>query len=294
MRKSTQESNTVDKGTPCNCLAIIGLGLMGGSLGLACKQSTATCTVRGYARREETRQLALDMGAVDQVFDDPKQAVSGADLVILCAPVLAIPDLARACIPGLSKDAVLSDVGSTKAWLLKEMSDMPATFVGSHPIAGSEETGLDNARADLYTNAVVVLTPPADAADSLARLSGFWQALGARAVVMSADEHDTLIARTSHVPHLLAASLAYHVAADDSDAVKQLCGTGFRDTTRVAAGSPALWHDVVATNADAILRSLDNFADILNSLRGNIANGDHDAVRAFLAEASEKRSSLLE
>jgi prephenate dehydrogenase len=277
-------------------LAIVGLGLMGGSLGLAAKARGAARRVVGYARRDETRQEALALGVADAVFDSPGEAVAGADLVVICTPVLTMPELAADLTPHLSAGCVVTDVGSTKAFLADEMeralSDCPAVFVGSHPMAGSEKAGLGAAREALYEKSRVIVTQ-ADGtdADATRRVTAFWEQLGAYVSVLSPQAHDAMIARTSHLPHLLAAALVATVDRDGQD-VAPFCGPGFRDTTRVAEGSEQVWHDIVKTNLGPIRQEIDQFYDVLDGLKSMLDQGDLDGVRSFLADCRRKRSTF--
>jgi prephenate dehydrogenase len=277
-------------------LAIVGLGLMGGSLGLAAKARGAARRVTAYARREESRREALTLGAADAVFDTPALAVADADLVVLCTPVLTMSDLVRGIRDQLAEGSVVTDVGSTKGHLVRELGkilvDSPSEFVGSHPMAGSEQTGLDAARQDLYEGARVIVTPAKDAsADATERVQSFWEHVGADVSVMSPEAHDEVIARTSHLPHLVAAALVAAIDRDGSD-IAPFCGPGFRDTTRVAEGSEQVWHDIVKTNLGAIRSEVDAFELELARLKALLAQEDFDGIRGFLAECREKRGKF--
>jgi prephenate dehydrogenase len=279
---------------PVKRLAIVGLGLMGGALGMAVRARGLAESVRAFARREETRRAALDMKAADEVFATPEEAVKGSDFVVFCVPVLAIPDLAKACRPHFARGAVITDVGSTKAELASRLEPVfdgiHAGFVGSHPMAGSEKTGIAAARADLYDGALAVVTPSPGAAETaVARVAAFWERLGCRVVRMAPVEHDRIIARTSHLPHLVAAMLVKTVLSGDERGVAEFCGSGFRDTTRVAGGSEDMWHDIVKTNRRFVMRELDAFAGTLERVRGMVKDGDFERLRTFLAESRAKR-----
>ncbi len=277
-------------------LAIVGLGLMGGSLGLAAKARGTVKRVVAYSRREESRRKALEQGVADAVFDSPGDAVDGADLVVLCTPVLTMPELVRGFKERLHAGCVVTDVGSTKAFLDRELgailADSPAVFVGSHPMAGSEKTGVDAARVDLYQGARVIVTGET-AAESVGvqRVTAFWEQVGAYVSVMTPEEHDAVIARTSHLPHMVAAALVATIDRDDRD-VAPFCGSGFRCTTRVAEGSEHVWHDIVKTNIHTIRDEIDVLSKKLDDLRGLLASEDLEGVRAFLADCREKRSKL--
>lgn len=273
--------------------------MMGGSLGLALRKMRAAEMICAYARREETRSLALELGVADEVEAEVEPAVDGADLVVFCVPVLAIPDLSRRCISAFAEGCVVTDVGSTKLQLVKEMDDVlagtGATFVGSHPIAGSERTGLEAAREDLYRGALVAVTPRAvpDAGDpSVVRVCDFWKGLGCEVKMMGPGDHDRVIAATSHLPHVVASLLVETAVREDTAGPEGLWGGGLRDTTRIAAGSEDIWHDIVKTNKDFVSSELQRFSELLDRVRSMIEHGDFDAVKAFLAESRRKRQAL--
>ena len=281
---------TTPRSQPAKRVAILGLGLMGGSLGLALRRLRRPPAVAGYARRAETRRLALRMGAVDQVFDDPAEAVRNADWVVLCTPILSMPDLAGACAGACKNGAVMTDVGSTKAFLAKILANLPVPFIGSHPIAGSERMGIEAASPDLYRNAVVVLSPRArDSRAETRRLAALWRSVGARPLVISPTLHDRIIAQTSHLPHLVAATLVLHASRANPRLAARLCGNGFRDATRIAAGSPEMWHDIAVTNAPAISRELRSLSAALLATANDIEAKRFAAVRRRLARAREQR-----
>ena len=278
-------------------VGIVGLGLMGASLGMALKRRGMADAVWGSARRAETRQLAVERGVVDRAFERPEEAVSGAELAVFCLPVLAIPETVARCRPFLSGDCIVTDVGSTKAQLANAVSSSlrgsGIRFVGSHPIAGSEQTGLAAARADLYAGATTVVTPLADADEvAVRRVCALWEGVGSRVLRMGPEEHDRLIARTSHLPHLVAAMLVQAVVRTAGDELSPMCGSGFRDTTRIAAGSEDVWHDIVKSNRRFVAGELDEFAHVLDRVRAMLARDDFEALKAFLAESREKRGSL--
>ncbi|MDE0839334.1 MAG: prephenate dehydrogenase/arogenate dehydrogenase family protein [Kiritimatiellae bacterium] len=274
-------------------VAILGLGLMGGSLGMALRNLTRDRPhVRGYARREETRDAALRDGVVDSVFDDPADCCVGADIVVVCVPVFAIEDVLRESLAGIEQGTVVTDVGSTKNALSEKaarlLARQGAIFVGSHPIAGSEASGIEAARADLYNNAVVVVTPNSDTPQScIDDVYRLWASLGSRVRQMSALVHDELLARTSHLPHLVAAVLTRAVLRDDE--ADAFCGSGFLDSTRIASGTEDIWLDIVQSNREAILVELDVMRDELYALRALVAHGGDEDVRSYLRDARLKR-----
>lgn len=277
-------------------VAIAGLGLMGGSLGLALRAHGAVRAVRGYARRQSVRDQALASGAVDGVYASVSEAASIADLVVLCTPVLTIPALAKEILGALKPGTLVTDVGSTKQWLTNELcsifADSGVTYIGSHPMAGSEKAGIEAARADLYEGACVLVTPtsPADS-DATQRLVAFWESVGSAVTVMSPEEHDRIIARTSHLPHLTAALLMAAVDRDDCH-VAPFCGPGFRDTTRIAAGAEDVWHDIVKSNSTAIRHELDVLKEGIDGLCGLLDHGDYEGVRSLLASCRRKREAF--
>ncbi len=279
-------------------IAILGLGLMGGALGLALKARGGCQAVTAYARREATRLEALRLKAVDAVFSDPAEAVQGADLAILCVPVFSMQALAAAARPGLKPGCLVTDVGSTKALLTEQirlsLRGSGAVFVGSHPIAGSEQQGLEAARADLYAGAVTIITrdgsePP----DALERVSQFWRGVGSVVRVMAPAEHDRIMARTSHLPHVAAALVAATVGREQAAAqVGAFCGPGFRDVTRVAEGSPDVWMDILQSNRPAVAAELRQLKIRLEAVLAALEGGDDDAVRQFLEEGRAARRAL--
>jgi prephenate dehydrogenase len=264
-------------------IAILGTGLMGSSLGLALKKRGVPVRIHAYARRAETREAALKLGVADAVFSDPAEAVRGAGLVVLCVPVLTIPELAKACLPGLSPGAVLTDVGSTKAGIEKQMKTLGVNFAGSHPICGSEQQGVEAADADLYEGAVTVVTSENE------KVSNLWKSAGSRVIQMDAAQHDRILAATSHLPHVVAAALVLSAGGNGL-----FCGSGFRDTTRIADGSPQVWSDIVLTNGPALKAALERFRENLDRLGALIDEGDGRKLAGWFAAAREQRKELLD
>ncbi len=278
-------------------VAILGLGLMGGALGLALK-ARGGVTVAGYARREATRADAVRLQAVDAVFADPAEAVRGADLVVLCVPVFSMQALAAACRAGLQPGCLVTDVGSTKALLTEQirlsLHGSGAVFVGSHPIAGSEQQGLEAARGDLYADAVTIVTrdgsePPA----AVDKLCAFWRGVGAVVRVMTPADHDRIMARTSHLPHVAAALVAATVGrANGTENLGLFCGSGFRDVTRVAEGSPDVWLDILQSNRPAVAEEVKALQVRLDAVLAALEGNDAAALRRFLEESRSARRAL--
>ncbi|OGV43404.1 MAG: hypothetical protein A2X46_13355 [Lentisphaerae bacterium GWF2_57_35] len=280
-------------------VAIMGLGLMGGSLGLALKAQGFSGTIAGYARRLETCEEALRQKMVDRVSNDPSEAVEGADLVVLCVPILSMPDLVRGFRDRLKSSCLLTDVGSTKAEvdeaIRQELGSRAVFFIGSHPIAGSEQQGLGAARRDLYEKAACILTPREDSpAEKVEALASFWKSLGAVVYRMPAVEHDRIMARTSHLPHVIAASLAAVVGRDgDWEQLGRFCGPGFRDTTRIAEGSSEVWRDIIKTNKSCVLMELDAYKNKLESWSELIKKDDFQGLQSFLEQSRSTRRAIM-
>ena len=240
-------------------LSVLGVGLLGGSIGLAVKSLISSCRVVGYGHRTSTLRAALERGALDDAYDHAAEAVRGADLVILCTPVGLLGPLLEEIAPALEPGAIVTDVGSTKRSIVARAARVlpagrganAARFVGSHPMAGSEKRGVQYASADLFKDAVCITTPDGETdGAALENVESFWRLLGMRVRRLSPDDHDRLIADVSHLPHALAAALVSMQADEGID----LCGRGFLDSTRIAAGDGVLWRDILLDNRDNLLR----------------------------------------
>ena len=278
------------------CISIVGLGLMGASLAMALRKRGYAGRLVAYARKAETRTEAVARGIVDAAFDDPDPAVKEATLVVLCAPIRACADLAADIAPLLKPGTLVTDVGSTKGWICRQMAGIlpPGVFVGSHPIAGSEKQGLQAASADLYENALTVVATQLDVPEEAAeRVAVLWKSAGARVCRMEPEDHDRLLARTSHLPHVAAAALAKAIGRDSAEQVGLFCGTGFYDSTRVASGSTEMWHDILMTNAPAVAEELRAFKAEVERVYDDLQAGRLDDVAKFLERAREARAELL-
>ena len=279
--------------TPFSQITIVGVGLLGGSLGLAARDRGLARRVVGVGHRESSLRAAQARGAIDRFTLDVADAARNADLLVLATPVGLFADLVARAAPALAPDCLVTDVGSTKRAVLQAVLPRlshPARFVGSHPIAGSEARGIDAARPDLYSNALTLVVP-SDRSDPAAVLAveQFWQALGARTRRLDAETHDRLLAAASHLPHVVAAALVQALAPD----AESVIGKGFLDTTRIASGDPAMWRDILLTNADEILRALDPLEHTLADLRSALTRRDPDALRRFLDSAKTRRDKFL-
>lgn len=275
-------------------VAVLGLGLLGGSLAVAAKQRGIARCVVGSARRPGPLQAALRDGIVDEIAN-PLDAVSGADLIVLATPVSSMPAVLSQVAPALAPNALVTDVGSVKAILTETLPGLlppGVTFVGAHPMAGSHNTGVEHASADLFEGACCVLTPLADTPPAaVERVEQFWQALGARVVRRDPEAHDAEVAWTSHLPHILAYAFARSLERAP-DTAAELAATGFADFTRIAQSDAALWGDILSANRKAIAGPLQAFGAALSELAAAIEGGDTDAQENFLACAREQLSRI--
>ena len=281
-------------------LAVLGPGLLGGSLALAARSLGLASRVSFWARRQEAVDDILASHLADAASTDLATATHQASLIVLATPVEVMPSLAAqlAALP-LGEDCLITDVGSVKGTVVAQIEPLfasgSARFLGSHPMAGSEKTGLSAARADLFRsqNAACILTPTAHSrAADVTRLTRFWEAIGCRVLPpMSPEQHDWEVARISHLPHLMAAVTT--LAALEQDASPLRCsGNGFRDATRIAAGDPALWTGIVTQNLSAILAALHDARDHLTELIGLLDPPQPDRLQAFLSRAKKLRDLL--
>ncbi len=278
------------------CISIVGLGLMGASLAMALRKRGYAGRIAAYARKEETRREALARGVVDAAFDDPDAAVREATLVVLCAPIRSCVELAVDIAPVIRPGVLVTDVGSTKGWICRQMAGIlpKGAFVGSHPIAGSEKQGLQAASADLYENALTVIATHLDVPEEASeRVEELWKSAGSRTCRMEPEDHDRLLARTSHLPHVAAAALAKAIGRDSAEKVGIFCGTGFYDSTRVASGSIEMWNDILMTNAPAVAEELRAFKMEVERVYDDLQAGRFGDVAKFLERAREARAELL-
>jgi len=281
-----------------NRIAILGPGLLGGSVALALREAPDV-EVRLWARRAEAVEQARALDIAALVDNDLSKVVSGADTVLLCVPVGAMEGLVKEMLPHLASDALVTDVGSVKVPVCQSLAPLlknRALFVGSHPMAGSEKAGLAAARADLFQNATCILTPEEGVTDPLAvELAGiFWERLGCRLRTLTPPVHDEVCALISHLPHLTAAALVNTVTSTLPEAF-EFCGPGFRDTTRVAAGLPAMWSEILCSNRRAISKNLQALIHILQTVANQLETDTPDSgtqLENFLAEAKQKRDLL--
>jgi cyclohexadieny/prephenate dehydrogenase len=281
-------------------ISIIGLGLLGSSIARAVRAHMPNVVLTGFDADPETRETARALGLVDDVSDTPGAAVTDADLVILCVPVGAMGEVAASIAADLPADALISDVGSSKANVLAALtSALPNHIViPAHPVAGTERSGPEAGFASLFHNRWCILTPP-EASDParVAQLQAFWERLGANVEVMGAEHHDLILAITSHLPHLIAYTIV-GTASDlesvtQSEVIKYSAG-GFRDFTRIAASDPTMWRDVFLTNKDAVLEMLQRFSEDLTALQRAIRWGDGDTLFDLFTRTRAVRRSIIE
>ena len=278
-------------------ITIIGVGLLGGSIGLAAKRRKLANEVAGFVRRENSLKDCEKAGAVDFATTDLLAAVSNSDLIILCTPLAQMLPLAKQFLLALKRGAIVTDVGSVKSGVMRELESLVkksgAHFIGSHPMAGAEKTGVAAARENLFENAVCVLTPTKkSSAVAVCKLEQFWQSLGARVLKLDAAQHDLLVSRSSHLPHVVAATLANLVLNPASPKTQsQLCATGFRDTTRIASGSPEMWRDIALANRKNLSRSLDAFVAELGKFQTALKSGNDEALEKIFATAKARRDN---
>lgn len=278
-------------------ITIIGVGLLGGSIGLAVKRRKLVSPggVAGFVRRVASLKDCEQAGAVDFATTDLLAAVWDADLVVLCTPPAQMRPRVQEMLPALKRGAMVTDVGSVKAGVVHELESLVAGagahFVGSHPMAGAEKTGVGAASADLFMDAVCVVTPTGKSNPAAVRkVERFWKALGARTLRLAPAEHDLLVSRSSHLPHVLAAALAGYVLKPGHPKYQAaLCAAGFRDTTRIASGSPEMWRDIALANRKNLERTLGEFSSGLQKFRRALAGDDAKAITNFFETAKARR-----
>ncbi len=272
-------------------MAIIGVGLIGGSLGLLARRKHLVKTVIGYGKKRGELQRAIAAGAIDRYYLSLSKAVEDADLVVLATPVGTFEKLCRSIAPYLKSGAIVTDVGSTKgAWASRMASILPqgVSFVGGHPIAGRERSGIEASTAGLFDGHYCILTPtPETPPHALKKMRLFWEVLGCTVVEMDPHEHDRIMAASSHLPHLLAYALMdtlCHLTLESDKPVRFSAG-GLRDFTRVAASSPEMWRDIFLSNGENVVRMVDLYIEGLEHLKKKICANDGDGLLEILSRA---------
>jgi cyclohexadieny/prephenate dehydrogenase len=282
-------------------LALIGVGLIGSSISHAARRAGLVGEIVGSSPSSETRKRAEELGLATKMYADPSEAVRGADLVILCAPVGAYAAIAKTIGPHLEQGAIVSDVGSVKSAVVRDIAPhIPegVHFIAGHPVAGTEQSGPDAGFAELFDGRWCILTPEADADESaLAQLRTFWERLGSDVEIMSPDHHDMVLAITSHVPHLIAYNIVNTAAhlerVTDKEVIKFSAG-GFRDFTRIAASDPVMWRDVFLNNKEAVLEMLGRFSEDLVTLQRAIRFGDGATLEKLFTDARTIRRGIIQ
>jgi cyclohexadieny/prephenate dehydrogenase len=284
-----------------NRLALIGAGLIGGSIARAARAQGAARSIVVTARSPSTRKRVAELGFADQVVETNVAAVEGSDLVIVCIPVGASGEVAKEIGPHLMKGATVSDVGSVKGAVVRDMGPhLPAHahFVPAHPVAGTENSGPDSGFPELFVNRWCILTPPENADKAaVEKLASFWRALGANVESMPADHHDLVLAVTSHLPHLIAYTIvgtADELGEVTRSEVLKFSAGGFRDFTRIAASDPTMWRDVFLANKDAVLEMLGRFSEDLSGLTRAMRSGDGQALYDHFARTRAIRRGIVE
>lgn len=276
-------------------LTILAPGLLGASLGQAVAQARLADRIHVWARRPETRLACEQADWCNAAPDEPEEAVRDANLIVLCMPVADIVPWVERIAPHLREGAYVTDVGSTKSVICRQAHAVlpPGRhFIGSHPMAGSERTGMENARADLFAGRPCFVTPlPESDATATQDIVHFWSALGMQVTALSPEKHDEIVAAVSHLPHLMASALCLALRQGEPNWA-QLAGNGLRDTTRIAAGSPSLWRDICEQNRDEILRALDRFEASFGHLRSALENRDFHSLEHLLDLGKQYRQTL--
>jgi prephenate dehydrogenase len=278
-------------------LAVLGVGLIGGSVALALKQAGQVGTVIGVGRNPRALDTAIKLGAIDQAAD-VKQAVSTADMVLLATPVGQFPSIMQALVPYLKPDAIITDAGSTKrdvaASAREHLGKSLSRFVPAHPIAGAEKSGVGAAKADMFLGKHVVLTPlPETSPDAIELVEAMWQACGAKISQMTPLMHDQVFAAVSHLPHLLAFALVAEFAnRSNAEQLFEYAAGGFRDFTRIAGSSPEMWRDISLANKQPLLKELKAYQDQIVYLAALLERGDGDALNDLFQQASAARNKL--
>ena len=280
-----------------NRVTIIGVGLIGGSLGMSLRRSKLVNEVVGVDSCVDNLHLAVELGAVDRYTASPAAGVAGADLVIIATPVGATIPILHEIWPHLASGAVVTDVGSTKTKVVQEAENLlppGISFVGGHPMAGSEHNGIKGADPYLFENAFYLITPTTNSKPvALKKVKRLVAGIGAKVVEIKPEKHDLAVAAVSHLPHLLAASLVNTVVSlPESESILPLAAGGFRDTTRIAAGCPAMWRDIFYTNCRQILKMISDFGDELTLFTGLLQEGNMETIFSKLAAARAVRVTL--
>jgi len=283
-----------------NKLCIIGVGLIGGSLSRALREQTYCKQVTGCSRDTEHLQRAVELGVIDNYDTDIAAAVNGADMIVVAVPLGAMQAVFTAMLPGLAENAVITDVGSSKASVVRAaktgLADRYQDFVPGHPIAGTEKSGVEASFSELFQQRKVILTPLHETRPAAVEaVRAMWQTTGAEVQILDVQHHDDVLAATSHLPHVLAFTLVESLARmGDRDEIFQYAAGGFRDFTRIASSDPVMWADICLANHDALLAAVTGFQADLDKLHSAIENGDQQALLDLFTRAKEARDRYAE
>ncbi len=279
-----------------NKITVIGPGLIGGSIGLAARHHKSAQRVVLWSRRVEAGEQAYKIGAADETTQDLRKAVTDSNLVILATPIGVMRELTEQMKPALQEGCVVTDVGSVKYPIVAALTDVldgKVQFIGSHPMTGSEQSGLDAARRDLFENALCIITPRKDDNSTAVKLvHDFWKTIGCSVSTLDATRHDEIVAQVSHLPHMLAAALVNVVSNDDDGGILRYAGPGFKDSTRIASGSAKMWAEICTENRNEIGRALDRVIEELTKYRSALQNSDIIELQAALKKAKHYRDEL--
>jgi len=287
MTESTTQNSYLFK-----TIGVIGVGLLGGSIAAAARQRHLAETILGAGRNPSRMRAAQQSGLLDRGSTNIAETAANSDLVIVCTPVNQIVQFIRIVAQNSRPGTVITDVGSTKQKICSELyGSLPegVTFVASHPLAGSEKAGFEFADPKLFEGRPCVITPDESGdSEEIGRVKQFWEALGMHVLQTSPEKHDQILAETSHLPHVVSSALSLSL----SDENRQFTSTGFRDTTRIAAGDPALWIDILLSNSDAVVKSIDKYTQSLTRLREAITNRDEKLLRQLLEDGKKNHDAL--
>ena len=279
-------------------VAIIGLGLIGGSLARALRRASLCASITGYGRREAALQQAVEHGVIDHYSLQVPEAVDGADVVVLATPLSTTENLMRAMNEGLKPDCIVTDVGSAKGVVVaaarNALADRLPLFVPAHPIAGTEQSGVEASFAELFEDHVVIITPLAETdRDAREKIAVMWRGTGARVIELDVEHHDEVLAATSHLPHVLVYTLIDCLARmQDKQEIFDYAAGGFADFTRVASSSPEMWRDICLANSTSLLAVLDRFEQHLDRARQAIASGEGEKLTEIFSRARQARDEF--
>ena len=292
-----RENNSPDSSgfSPLPRVCVLATGLIGASVGMACKAYGAAEKVSVWSRRSSTRTEAEGQDWCDDIFATPEEAAESCNLIVICSPVENIIPLYRAILPSLQPGAIVTDTGSTKSRIChgaEAEGNSGGRFIGSHPMAGSEKTGMKHARADLFRNHPCFITPTEETNHGVVeKITQFWEALGAVTTVTPPEEHDRIVAHISHLPHLVASSICTFLSNKDPHWASH-SGSGLMDTTRIAAGDPAIWKSIIETNMEEIRGALSQYQVELQRFQEVLAEGDMGEMVRFLNKGKVFREGL--